>query len=195
MAMTAKQLNAYIGRGVVEIPNYINLERFQAAWVTAIARNAILRTRIVQTTSRVVQVVIAENVQWAISESLPEYLAEDRRKSMYLGDPLARWALIVNSQSRQFVWTIHHALYDGWTMPIINKQVYRAYCGDELGPRYNLVISFIILRFKTWRRFGPTGIRSWTVLKVALRFPPYHQRPTSPHQKKRWIGFWSLHQS
>ena len=129
MAMTAKQPNAYIGRGVVEIPNYINLERFQAAWATAIARNAILRTRIVQTTSRVVQVVIAENVQWAISESLPEYLAEDRRKSMYLGDPLARWALIVNSQSRQFVWTIHHALYDGWTMPIINKQVYRAYCG------------------------------------------------------------------
>lgn len=134
MAMTAKQPDAYIGRDVVEIPNYINLERFQAAWATVIARNAILRTRIVQTTKRLVQVVIAENTKWAISKSLPEYLAEDRRRSMYLGDSLARWALIVNSQSRQFVWTIHHALYDGWTMPIINRQVYRAYCGDELGP-------------------------------------------------------------
>ena len=52
------------------------------------------------------------------------------------------------------------------------------------GPRYNLVISFIILRFKTWRRFGPTGIRSWTVLKVALTFPALPSKAYQPSSKE-----------
>lgn len=186
MAMTAKQPDAYIGRDVVEIPKYINLERFQAAWTIVIARNAILRTRIVQTTCRLVQVVIEENVKWAISKSLPEYLAEDRRTSMHLGDPLARWALIVNSeeQSRQFVWTIHHALYDGWTMPIINRQVYLAYCGDELGPEIQFSNFIHYLETQDWEEVSAYWRSQLDGAEGSSTFPALPSKAYQPSPKR-----------
>ena len=33
------------------------------------------------------------------------------------------------------MWTIHHALYDGWSLPLILETVEQAYRGEELEPR------------------------------------------------------------
>ncbi|KAA8620721.1 tyrocidine synthetase 1 [Pyrenophora tritici-repentis] len=48
---------------------------------------------------------------------------------MQLGDLLARYALVKEreGEKRWFVWTIHHTLYDGWSLPRILNAVGRAY--------------------------------------------------------------------
>ncbi|PLN84427.1 hypothetical protein BDW42DRAFT_40009 [Aspergillus taichungensis] len=55
---------------------------------------------------------------------------------MALGQPLASYALITDPSSarRWFVWTLHRALYDGWSLPLILDMVNQAYCGIPKNP-------------------------------------------------------------
>ncbi len=93
------------------------------------------------------QVVISEDVRWIEAETLREYLYKDKLASMELGDPLIRYALVKESQrgKRWFVVTIHHALYDGWSLPRIVDAVTKAYNGDmvEKQPDFRAFIKYL----------------------------------------------------
>lgn len=56
---------------------------------------------------------------------------DDRGRHMELGEPLARFALITEEETGKIhlVLTIHHALYDGWSMPLVVDRINRAYRG------------------------------------------------------------------
>ncbi len=134
MALTAKQPQAYIARNIVELSPGIDLERFKTAWDVVVTRNASLRTRIVQTEQHgLVQVVTKTNAEWKTWGNHSAYLKQDEKKAMSLGDRLATWAITnVQGNKHHFIWTIHHALYDGWSMSIVLNQVHRAYHGQDL---------------------------------------------------------------
>lgn len=136
MALTAKQAEAYVARNVKELSPDVDVERFKTAWDVVVTQNPILRTRIVQTERHgLVQVVTKTNAEWATSGDLSVYLEQDKQRAMSLGDRLATWAIAsagVQGNKHHFVWTIHHALYDGWSMSIIISQVHRAYHGQDL---------------------------------------------------------------
>lgn len=48
---------------------------------------------------------------------------------MDLGKPLVRYGLVQSSSTVDFILTMHHALYDGWSMPLVIDRVNRAYDG------------------------------------------------------------------
>ncbi|TQS31726.1 hypothetical protein Golomagni_07985, partial [Golovinomyces magnicellulatus] len=50
---------------------------------------------------------------------------------MGFGEALTRFSLVAEdgSHPKYFVWTVHHALYDGWTLDLILKSVKEAYYG------------------------------------------------------------------
>ena len=58
-----------------------------------------------------------------------QYLQADRKQPMEMGQPLTRFALVKDDTGifKWFVWTVHHALYDGWSMPLIVNVVNQAY--------------------------------------------------------------------
>lgn len=121
-----KSTTAYIAQRVAEIPSNISLEAWRSAWEAVVAANPILRTRIVQfhSDTSLQQVVLASNVQWHHASDLPSYLAADRADKIALGHPLARYALVVAGPDKHYmVWTVHHALYDGWSEPLLLAQV------------------------------------------------------------------------
>ncbi|TPX25759.1 Non-ribosomal peptide synthetase nps1 [Coccidioides immitis] len=135
MALSAKISEAYVAQRVVELSDWDTAVKLKAAFDTTIADCPILRTRIVQVPRHgLMQVIIKENITWHSSNSLEQYLQEDRETPMGLGTALSRFALIEDQTTCKvhIVLTIHHALYDGWSMPLVVERVNGAYNGIKM---------------------------------------------------------------
>ncbi|KAF4121626.1 fusarinine C synthase [Geosmithia morbida] len=134
MALSAKVKEAYVAQRVVELDSRETGDRLIKAFDTAQADCHILRTRIVQVPGRgLVQVVVGGQLQYHAGTRMDEYLVSDRDDPMDLGKPLVRYALIEDEATSKvgFVLTMHHALYDGWAMPLVVERINRAYEGQS----------------------------------------------------------------
>ncbi|PHH52314.1 Nonribosomal peptide synthetase 4 [Ceratocystis fimbriata CBS 114723] len=131
MALTAKFRDAFVAQRVVELESDEVAARVVSAFNEATKSSDILRTRIVQLPSEgLVQVVLKGEVEWTLSTTqLHEYLSLDRDDHMDLGKALVRYAIITNNGRKYFVLSMHHALYDGWSMPLVIDRINRAYDG------------------------------------------------------------------
>ncbi|KAI2633548.1 non-ribosomal peptide synthase [Hypomontagnella submonticulosa] len=133
MALSAKVSEAYVAQRVVELPDEAAARNLAKAFEVASADCLILRTRIIQVPGYgLVQAVVKDdfNCKWLFGESLNDYLVQDRSDPVQLGRPLVRYGVVVNEKPTgkcHFVLTMHHALYDGWSMPLVVERVNRAY--------------------------------------------------------------------
>ncbi|CZT03540.1 probable non-ribosomal peptide synthetase modules and related proteins [Rhynchosporium agropyri] len=124
---------AYIAQRVACIPSTISLDKWKKAWEDVVAASPILRTRLAQLQEPgLQQVALKGDVSWRSANDLKRYLEDDRLERMELGQDLARYA-IVNSDGKQYmVWTIHHVLYDGWSEPLVLRNVSNALQGQPI---------------------------------------------------------------
>ncbi|KAI0136245.1 putative nonribosomal peptide synthase [Xylariales sp. AK1849] len=144
LAMTARSAGKYVGHRVAELKPEIDIVRLRDAWQVVSERSSVLRTRIVDLPGLgLVQVVLEEALQWQTFSSLEEYYQS--RKSaekelqehlvgttaVGLGTPLSRVAIILDEAAgkRYLALTHHHATYDGWSIPLLQKEVETAYGG------------------------------------------------------------------
>ncbi|KAI9898796.1 hypothetical protein N3K66_007156 [Trichothecium roseum] len=134
LAMASKSPGSYTLRAVLELSPAVDIIRFRDVWERAVRKIPILRTRIVEYGNLgLLQAVIKDDeIDWIEAESLEAYLAEDGKKAMVLGHPLARYAL-VGKGKKYFVWTLHHALYDGGSLPLTLDFVEKLYSGGDDG--------------------------------------------------------------
>ena len=155
MALSAKVSGAYVAQRVVELPDAETTAKLQAAFDRIVSDQPVLRTRIIQVPGRgLMQAVIREpssSCKNLTNGDLQTYLAHDREDPMELNKPLSRLAVIsqrtsATKLSHYFVWTIHHALYDGWSMPLIVNRINEAYQGLETKSptAYNAFIKAIV---------------------------------------------------
>ncbi|KAF2471468.1 uncharacterized protein BDR25DRAFT_368329 [Lindgomyces ingoldianus] len=148
VSLTSKRAGDYIMQGVLEMRAEIDEEAFRASWEHVFRSMAVLRTRIVQNSNLgLLQAVISEDIQWLKAEGLEEYLEKDKSVSMGLGDPLTRYAIVTEAkgENRWVVWTVHHALYDGWSLPRIMNAVTKAYTDGmvEQLPGFHAFIKYL----------------------------------------------------
>ncbi|KAI4856296.1 nonribosomal peptide synthase SidD [Aureobasidium sp. EXF-8846] len=104
----------------------MDVDALKQAWEKVIAANPILRTRAAQLEEPgLQQVVLKEGISWRHATDLPQYLESDKNERMDLGENLARYAIVepADHGKRYMVWSVHHLLYDGWSEPLILKQV------------------------------------------------------------------------
>ncbi|KAI6087648.1 non-ribosomal peptide synthase [Hypoxylon rubiginosum] len=133
MALSAKVGEAYVAQRVVELEDEMAVRGLAKAFEVASRDCAILRTRIVQVPGHgLMQMVVKDdfNCKWLSGERLGDYLVQDRSDPVQLGKPLVRYGVVINEQDtgkHHFVLTMHHALYDGWSMPLVVERVNRAY--------------------------------------------------------------------
>ncbi|NJO81278.1 MAG: non-ribosomal peptide synthase/polyketide synthase [Blastochloris sp.] len=120
----------------------IDVKRFIQAWQIIVDRHAVLRTAFVwkgvsdpiQVVCRRVQIPVVE-LDWRDKREeetltlLDEWLDEDRRQGFDLQQaPLMRLAFMrTDVDSYFFVWTHHHLLLDGWSLPILIREIFAAY--------------------------------------------------------------------
>jgi NRPS condensation-like uncharacterized protein len=130
MALSANRSETYVAQRVVELQDEEAEEKLRSAWAVTVDSCDILRTRIVYIEGHgLFQVIVKEEIKWETGDDLTEYLENDRQTPMELGMQLARYGIIKQNGKKWFVWTIHHSLYDGWSMHLILERVARAYRG------------------------------------------------------------------
>ncbi|KAG4439146.1 Nonribosomal peptide synthetase 4 [Cadophora sp. M221] len=118
---------AYIAQRVACIPSNITLESWKKAWEDVVAASPILRTRLAQLQEPgLQQVVLKGDVSWRSATDLTKYLEDDRKERMDLGQDLARYAIVNSGEKQYMVWTVHHVLYDGWSEPLVLRNVRNA---------------------------------------------------------------------
>ncbi|KAH0284115.1 nonribosomal peptide synthase SidD, partial [Aureobasidium sp. EXF-3399] len=130
-----KSVELYLAQRVASIPEHMDVEALKKAWEKVIAANPILRTRAAQLEEPgLQQVVLKEGISWRHATDLDQYLESDKNERMDLGQNLARYAIVESSETdkRYMVWSVHHLLYDGWSEPLILKQVSDALQGEAL---------------------------------------------------------------
>src|SRR5689334_22106837 len=131
----------------------VSPEALQQAWQEVVNRHAVLRTFFVwQDLKEPVQIVRQHvslpwlSLDWRAvapalqEEQLADFLAADLARGFDLQQaPLMRLALIqVAADTYHFVWSFHHLLLDGWSTPLVIKEVFTFYEGISEGRRVEL---------------------------------------------------------
>lgn len=126
LALSSKQKSAYVGRSVLELKPEVDLDRFQSAWEEITRTTQILRTRIVDLPGQgLIQAVVNAKVQWQSDSVVGDLPANSA--SLTMGSPLVQPALAGADGKHFFILTIHHALYDGWSLRLILKSLSHTY--------------------------------------------------------------------
>jgi amino acid adenylation domain-containing protein len=128
-SLSLKTPQSYVMRNSYQLSGDIDLNQFMTAWETVYQTIDILRTRIVSYEGQLLQVVIKDFVEWHCFENLDQYWAHDSQVSMGFGNSLMRFGIIRPKEASTPVFTVtgHHALYDGFVLSMVFKQVAALY--------------------------------------------------------------------
>ncbi|KAL2911472.1 hypothetical protein HK105_209051 [Polyrhizophydium stewartii] len=152
VAATMQDARAYVNQVPLRATRTVSLESLRGALRAVVQHHAILRTSFVSTVAGgIVQVVRASADAAecaAVTAPLAQHLAADKARGFSLAD--ASWiraALVCDpaGSAQHVVATIHHALYDGWSLPMIMRDLAAALDGHALEPRpaFRTVVDFI----------------------------------------------------
>ncbi|KAH0529685.1 hypothetical protein TsFJ059_004399 [Trichoderma semiorbis] len=130
--------DAWIDQYHFQLPSDVDLVRFNSAVNSVVEATDLLRTRVLATADRkLFQAIIKFHPVQVIdaSDTLEEYLSRDLATPMGLGAQLTRFAVLHQADSTKvFVWTIHHAIYDGYSLPMLLQTIQDFYQGLKPAP-------------------------------------------------------------
>jgi amino acid adenylation domain-containing protein len=141
-SLYAPESGVYVEQVSCRLRGELDVAAFKRAWQRVAERHAILRTAFVgkglkepvQVVHRRVELPWEEQDWRALSgaereDKLEAYLWEERRKGFELSQPpLMRLALFrVDEDAHRFVWTYHHVLLDGWSLPVLLGEIFAFY--------------------------------------------------------------------
>ncbi|KAJ0418108.1 hypothetical protein BJY00DRAFT_315323 [Aspergillus carlsbadensis] len=115
-----QQPGAYVANPVFSLSNEVDIPTFKQAWQKTVDEIEILRSRILHTaTANFVQVILQSSpIFWGLG-------AED--VAAQVGGSLTGYTITETGSVRLFTWYIHHALYDGWSVPLVLQRVQENY--------------------------------------------------------------------
>ncbi|KAI9826788.1 MAG: hypothetical protein M1819_007259 [Sarea resinae] len=150
MALTMRDQAHYFLQAAFKMPLALDLERFCRAWESLVETTDILRTRVIHNDDHgSCQLVLRPNqssINWTFEGNLENYLAKDKNITVQYGGPLARYAILgYRAEDRYFVWSGHHALYDGFSISLMLERLQKLYYGLDVqnSPPFNRFIKYI----------------------------------------------------
>jgi amino acid adenylation domain-containing protein len=145
LALSVTQPGSYVSQPVYELVDGVDIDRFRGAWNQIYKEEEILRTRLFQSTgvSGTTQVVVDSEIEWQFPTSLSDYLREVE-ESIGFGTPLSRFAIYQDNGRLYFVLTLHHALYDGWSFPLLLDRAYEIYFANGSSPKPHIAFNRFI---------------------------------------------------
>lgn len=130
MALSEQQPDKYTTLEVLEVHQQTDLTRLCAAWATIFHLNPIMRTRIVQTSAGLVQVVFRHDLDFASRDTVESCNPQSDNATFGLGSSLTRLRIVRGSSasSKSYVVLVaHHAVCDGWQTRLVGDQVEEMY--------------------------------------------------------------------
>jgi amino acid adenylation domain-containing protein/non-ribosomal peptide synthase protein (TIGR01720 family) len=137
-SLYAPDSGVYFEQVICTLTGNLDVKAFEKAWQQLVARHSILRTGFVwEQLSQPLQVVYrqvkltVEVYNWQElsaqeqQQQLELFLQSQRQQGFQLSvAPLMRFHLIqLSADSYQFVWSHHHLLLDGWSLPLVFKDL------------------------------------------------------------------------
>ncbi|MGA9381124.1 MAG: amino acid adenylation domain-containing protein, partial [Phormidium sp.] len=141
-SLYAPESGVYFEQMTFSITGNLNVSAFEQAWQQIVAHHSIFRTAFVwESLPQPVQLVFRQvNVNivtydWQNlsaneqQQQLEEFLESDRQLGFSFSPaPLMRLYLIQTQENTyQFVWSFHHILLDGWSLPLVLKDLWNFY--------------------------------------------------------------------
>jgi amino acid adenylation domain-containing protein/non-ribosomal peptide synthase protein (TIGR01720 family) len=188
----------YTTQLICELNGRLNEGLFEKAWQAAVDAHAALRTGFeweaveepVQVVRRSVKVRVKREDWKSLGrreqeENLEKYLRQEREQEFDLKQsPLMRLALIRTADHKSlFIWTSHHLLLDGWSLPIVLRDVLTAYDRLRRGEQRQVKPARGYRDYITWiKRQDLRAAESfWRRLLEGFKSPtplPNHRIPT-----------------
>ena len=132
IALSMKQPGCYVAQYVLQLPSGLDVDRFKAAWEKVVATTEVFRTRIVVNGLTILQAVVEQNIHWEHSQIQESpTTAVHNMKPIQLGVPLQHFEILEGPEAYFFRLTVHHAIYDGWSLCLMFKQVEVLYDGQS----------------------------------------------------------------
>lgn len=141
-SLYAPESGVYFEQLSATLRGNLNLTAFERAWQRVVDRHAILRTAFVwKSLDTMLQVVhrhvplLPDRRDWRglstdeRQSQLDAFLRADRARGFDLSQaPLMRLTLLrIADDAHEFVWSHHHALLDGWSLPLLLGEVFAFY--------------------------------------------------------------------
>ena len=150
LALSMKESGSYVMQLVYTVPSFVDHNKFQAAWSIVAKRNPILRTRFFEdATGCLFQAVLNNPLEWQRINDRPldSYLTENKANQMLVGQPTSRFAILKSPKCSEYtlVWTVHHAIIDGWALSRVISYVEQAYRGCLTTPSvgFNMFVKYL----------------------------------------------------
>ncbi|KAJ3088357.1 hypothetical protein HK102_008943 [Quaeritorhiza haematococci] len=161
---TIQNPSAYINHLAFNVSPAITLERLRTAFHTLVSHHNILRTTFAPTISGGICQIVHTDAEAPfalhIGTDLNAFVREDMKRGFVVGDKhWVRLTVLMEGSGEgssstttstrgavlKVVLTINHALYDGWSLPIIIADLHRALDGTALAPRpsFRSVVDYI----------------------------------------------------
>ena len=193
IALSSKKPGAYVAQTTYRMTN-VNVEKFKNAWQAVVATENILRTRIVFTESLgFLQTVVNKPIVWSEPEDLDHLFDAKEFQGAYSGGSLSDYAVVKRGDETGFffVWTIHHALYDRWSVPMILQKVRTHYYEGSLAaptkaPLFPQFIRFLLGQDKAESaKFWQSRLAG----TMSPQFPTLPKPTYQPNATGRYLNF------
>ncbi|MEM9821238.1 MAG: amino acid adenylation domain-containing protein, partial [Bacteroidota bacterium] len=134
--------NAYVVQHQFHLPEGLDLNAFKTAFEWVLNQHSILRTGFFHEQLSIPVQCVFNHVELpfevqdytmlsgaALTREIGLFMEADRRKGFdFTAAPLMRLTFIkVDDEAYKMIWTCHHILFDGWSMPIIMQELLTAY--------------------------------------------------------------------
>ncbi|SOU12844.1 linear gramicidin synthetase subunit C [Xanthomonas arboricola pv. fragariae] len=156
--------SAYVVQVHPRLCGPLEVDAFKAAWQDVVDRYDILRTAFAGAGEALQQVVLKQApLQWrqedwrgmdatTQQQCIDHLLASDRARGFdFAHAPLMRVTLVSLGEDRHLlVWSLHHVLLDGWSMPLVYRDVMACYRARIAGERPSLPVAVPYERYIAW---------------------------------------------
>ncbi len=143
----------------------ISLTAFEQAWQRIVDRHSILRTSFIWEGLEQPHQIVRKQVKVSVEKidlrhvdadkqeaEIQSYMEKDRVRNFSLNQaPLMRWTLFsTNDHTYRFLWSFHHILLDGWSMPLVLQDWQASYQAIDKGEEEKLEAVQPFSRYIAW---------------------------------------------
>jgi amino acid adenylation domain-containing protein/thioester reductase-like protein len=164
-SLYAPDSGAYFQQFICTLTGNVDVKTFEQAWQQVVAKHSIFRTAFLwESLSQSIQIVYrkvnvtVDTYDWRKSsaqeqqQQLETFLDSERQKGFQLSQvPLMRLHLIqLDINTYQFVWCYHHLLLDGWSSPLVLKDLLDFYQAISQGKKLSQTPTFSYRKYIAW---------------------------------------------
>jgi alpha-ketoglutarate-dependent taurine dioxygenase len=187
---------AYLMHVIGTLPERLNVAAFRKAWERLLTRHPVLRTCFVWEGMNEPLQVVREKVELPWEEHdwsglppseqegrLKEFLRADRRRGFDLSKaPLMRLTLArIDGGASRLIWSYHHIILDGWSLPLLFKELFALYGAFSRGQEIELPGSRPFRDYMAWlgRQDMSKAEAFWKELLAGFNVPTTLRAPAT----------------